>query len=63
MVRLKDGAPLKEFLPLEGALTLRTIWRRAVGEGALTISWASPSMSSPNVYAIDSKSASFSAAI
>ena len=60
ILRVKEGCPREPFD--EGALTLRTICRRFEGEGACTMSIASYSMLSPRVAAIDSKSASFSAA-
>ena len=59
---VKEFYPLKELLPEEGALTLRTIWRLFVGEGNETISKAILSMSRPNLPAMDSKSASLAAA-
>ena len=46
----------------ELAFTLRTVCLRFVGEGYETIFRAMRSISRPSVWAIDSKSASFSAA-
>ena len=46
----------------ELAFTLRTVYRRFVGEGSDTICKAISSILRPSVIAIDSKSASFSAA-
>ena len=60
---LNELLVLKEPLPEDGALTLRTIYLLFVGEGNDTIFKAISPISSPNFAAIDSKSASFSAAI
>ena len=60
MFRLKEGSSIDPFI--EGAFTLRTVYLRLVGDGAETIYIAIPSISSPSYVAIDSKSASFSAA-
>ena len=58
---LKEGAISTD--PLDDvAFTLRTVCLRFVGEGSDTICRAIYSMLSPSVIAIDSKSASFSAA-
>ena len=61
MLLLKEGAISSEPLD-EGAFTLRTVYLLLVGDGCETIVRAIPSMSRPSVIAIDSKSASFSAA-
>ena len=60
MFRLKEGSSIDPFI--DGALTLRTVYLRLVGDGSDTICRAIPSISSPSYVAIDSKSASFSAA-
>jgi hypothetical protein len=61
ILRVKEGAWDK--VPFEeGATTLRTVCLLFVGEGAETISRAINSMLRPSYAAIDSKSASFSAA-
>jgi len=61
MLLLNEGAISIDPLD-EAALTFRTVYLRFVGDGAETIVKAIPSISSPSVCAIDSKSASFSAA-
>ena len=58
---VKDGTTSMEPLD-DGAFTFLTVYLRLVGDGWFTIESAIPSISRPKVCAMDSKSASFSAA-